>query len=104
MLEFIAKYWLECLFGLSVTAVGIGWKYLLKRIKKQEVVGKGVQALLRGQIIQLYNHYTEKGYIPIYGLENVTAMYEQYHVLGGNGAVTALVEELKELPRNPEQE
>ena len=61
-------------------------------------MGRGVQALLRDRIIQAYNHYTDKGYCPIYGLENVESMYRQYHALGGNGAITELVDRLKELP------
>ena len=72
-----------------------------------DAVALGVQALLRDRIIQAYNHYQEKGCCPIYGMENVLAMYKQYHNLGGNGAITELVEKLKELPTEaprPEEE
>ena len=64
----------------------------------------GSRPLLRDRIIQAYNHYTEKGYCPIYGLENVEEMYRQYHALGGNGTITELVERVKELPTQPKGE
>lgn len=57
----------------------------------------GVRSLLRKEIIDEYNHYMNIGYIPIYALENVVEMYKAYHRLGGNGACTKIVEELKEL-------
>lgn len=57
----------------------------------------GVRSLLRKEIIDEYNHYMDIGYIPIYALENVVEMYKAYHRLGGNGACTKIVEELKDL-------
>ena len=50
---------------------------LAEQRQKENAVGLGVQALLRDRIIQAYNHYTEKGCCPIYGLENVEEMYLQ---------------------------
>jgi hypothetical protein len=38
-------------------------------------------------------------HLPIYALESVLTMYEEYHNLGGNGTITQLVDELKELPK-----
>lgn len=68
------------------------------KIKRLGLVESAMQALLRDRIIQSYNHHMEKGYCPIYALESVNHMYEQYHALGGNGTVTRLVEELRRLP------
>lgn len=76
-----------------------------KRVKvdytKNEAVVNGVLALLRNEIINKYNHYMELEYIPIYGMENVLAMYHAYKALGGNGTVTKLAEALKQLPTEP---
>ena len=69
-----------------------------KKIKNQSAVQDGVRALLRDRIIQAHNHYAEKGYIPVYGMENVLAMYNAYHALGGNGTGTELYERVKKLP------
>lgn len=40
----------------------------------------------------------DKGFCPIYALENINALYAQYHALGGNGIVTEIIEKLKSLP------
>ena len=76
-----------------------------KRVKiddqKSDALMNGVQALLRREIIAEYNHYTEQGHIPIYGIENVLDMYNAYKALGGNGMATKLVEALKQLPTEP---
>lgn len=57
----------------------------------------GVRSLLRKEIIDYYNHYMDLGYIPIFAMENVIDMYRAYHRLGGNGTITKIVEELKDL-------
>ena len=58
----------------------------------------GTQALLRAQIIHIYNKYIEKGYVPIYERENVNELYEQYKNLGGNGTIKTLMQKLDDLP------
>ena len=50
-----------------------------------------------GPYLQAYYHYSERKWITLHGLENVNALYKEYHALGGNGAVTKLVEDLREL-------
>lgn len=72
-----------------------------KEAKKNAAVVDGVLALLRNEIINKYNHYTDKGYIPIYGMENVTSLYNAYRELGGNGTAAKLVDALRELPTDP---
>lgn len=98
MAEWILRYWIEALFGIITACLAVGYKKLCSKIKEQDCIKLGVQALLRDRIVQSYNHYMEKRYCPIYALENVIALYVQYHALGGNGAVTELVEKLKDLP------
>jgi hypothetical protein len=102
MKELIIKYWLQWVFGLIVAGMGAGYKVLAKRIQKQmqnqKALHDGTQALLRNEIIKEYDKYMDRGYIPIYAMENVSAMYDAYHALGGNGTITKLVEELKEIP------
>jgi hypothetical protein len=98
MQEWILRYWIEVLFGLISTGLFAGYRRLSSKVKEQDAIKLGIQALLRDRIIQSYNHYQEKGFCPIYALENVTALYTQYHALGGNGMVTELVERLKNMP------
>lgn len=66
--------------------------------RKNTALVDGVQALLRNEIIAKYNHYTDKGHIPIYGMENVLDMFNAYKALGGNGTAAKLVEAMRQLP------
>ena len=107
MLEFITQYWLETLFGgitLALSAVVNLLKCKVREnTKEQESIKLGIQALLRDRIIQAYNKYYDQEFIPIYGMDNVEAMYKEYHNLGGNGTVTKLVETLRDLPTEPKK-
>jgi hypothetical protein len=58
----------------------------------------GICALLRDRIIQGYNFYSGKGYCPIYAIENLTELYDQYKKLGGNGTISKLIDYIKALP------
>jgi hypothetical protein len=102
MTDFITEYWLQFLFGFILSGIGVAVKMLFKRFKctfaQFDALKLGMQAMLRNSIIEQYNKYIDKEFIPIYALENVTAMYTQYHALGGNGTITHLYEELLELP------
>lgn len=97
MTEFFVQYWLQVVLTLLTSGLTILGGMVL-------ALFSGVRALLRDRIIQAYNHYIEKGCCPIYGLENVEKMYKAYHLLRGNGTITRLVEELKQLPRACEEE
>jgi hypothetical protein len=98
MQEWILRYWIEVIFGLTSAGLIAAYKKLSRKVKEQDAIKLGIQALLRDRIIQSYNHYQDKGCCPIYALDNVTALYIQYHALGGNGTVTELVERLKDMP------
>lgn len=61
-------------------------------------VRKGVQALLRAQMINDYNKWSERGYAPIYARQNFENCWEQYHSLGVNGVMDDLHNKFLELP------
>lgn len=98
MVEWVLKYWLEVGFGLILAMVALIWRTVRRRMKEQDSIRHGLQALLRNEIIDKYNHYMEKGYCPIYAMDNLESMYREYVALDGNGTVPHLMEELKELP------
>lgn len=114
MLEWIAKYWLEVLFSCVSGFLLYCVRSLYHKQKEaernqramQEANNKGTCALLRDRLVQAYYHYFERGWITLHGLESVEKMYEEYHNLGGNGTVTKLMEDLRELPvmDNPPEE
>lgn len=103
MVEFIFKYWIEFLFGLVISGMGVFAKILYGQYLKNKAIAEGVQALLRNGIVETYNMWIEKDYCPIYARENAARMYVPYHVLGGNDIATDLIEDLKNLPTEPQK-
>lgn len=101
MIEFVIKYWMEFLFGLIISGMGVIGKILYSQHLKNKAIGKGVEALLRNGIVQSFNKWSVLGYCPIYARENALRMYEPYHKLGGNDVATDLIEDLKRLPTEP---
>lgn len=99
--KFIIEHWLHV--GLT-TVTGLLSAMVIKLQMRWKATEKGVQALLRNEIIKTYNHYMDKGYLPIHECDNVMHMFEQYEKLGGNGTVPGLVEKLKRLPTEDERE
>lgn len=74
-------------------------------MKEQEAVKEGLVAILRQTIYDNYNKWSERGYCPIYAMEVIKKVYEQYHALGGNDVGTELYERIKDLPTTlPEAE
>jgi hypothetical protein len=90
------------LFGIPaviLTAVIAGAKYMMAQIKG---VRRGVQALLRAEMIDMYNHYKEKGNAPIYARENFENLWQQYHALGANGVMDDIRARFMRLPTEAE--
>lgn len=102
MKEFIIKHWLQVIFSLMLSALGVVMRKITQGLKKerteQESIKLGVQAILRDRLIQSYNHYMEVGCCAIHDRDNIINMYNQYHNLGANGVVDCLIEKLLELP------
>lgn len=65
---------------------------------------KGVRALLRADLIRLYNKYHDDlGYCPVYVKQSLEDEYQQYHALRGNGVGTNLYNALMDLPTEPQE-
>jgi len=69
--------------------------YVYNRIKALQL---GVQALLRAQMVNDYNHYAEKGFAPIYARENFENCWQQYEKLGKNGVMRDIHDKFLALP------
>lgn len=94
--EWFAQYWLEMVFGFIIAGLGV-------TVKTVKCYRKGLQALLRSQMINDYNHYKEKEFAPIYARENFENMWEQYHNLGANGVMDDIHEKFMSLPTTKEE-
>ena len=108
----LSFYQILCLLAIpSLVAIlyGRGFAKLDKREKENEekiqkndeetrAVMLGVQALLRSEMISDYNHWSEKGYAPIYARENFENCWKQYHALGANGVMDDIHDKFMMLP------
>lgn len=91
--------WL-CLFSIPTILFAV-FKMLFTQIA---AVKRGLQALLRAQLIADFNKWSEKGYAPIYARENFENCWQQYHALGKNGVMDNLHVTFFELPIEPPDE
>ena len=95
--------WL-CLFSVPAL-LGAVFKYFYNQNKerKQELAALklGVQALLRAQLINDYNKWSEKKYAPIYARQNFENCWTQYHSLGANGVMDDIHDKFLQLPTEP---
>ena len=91
--------WL-CVLGVP-TVLAFLFKLVFNNIKGVKL---GVQALLRAQMIDDYNKWTEKGYAPIYARQNYENCWKQYHSLGVNGVMDDIHVKFLALPTDPPEE
>ena len=91
--------WL-CLFGVP-TICGALIKIVFNNIRGVKL---GVQALLRAQMIQDYNKWSDKGYAPIYARQNFENCWMHYHSLGANGVMDDIHIKFMELPTQPAED
>lgn len=91
MIEIICNYWLELL--LSIITSGVIYVF-------KEYIGlkNGLKALLRNEIVRIYETYSKLGFCPSYMKENVNEIYVNYHKLKGNGLATSMINEINKLP------
>ena len=93
MIDFITKHW------HLITAFFSALAFMFLQISAMR---KGIRALLRADLIRLYNKYhDELGYCPIYVKQSLEDEYQQYHALKGNGVGTNMYQALMSLPTEP---
>ena len=83
--------------GLSAASAFLYGSYKAKK-RENDALKIGMQALLSDRIIEAYNVYMEKGWIPIYALDSINDLYKSYEGLVQDDTVKGLMEQLKELP------
>ncbi len=104
MWDFIAKYWLEFVFGLIVAALSAGYAKISKRLKEEKVrntaIENGVRDILRMQILDTYDRCKAAGSISVSRKDAIDSAYTSYHALGGNGTITQVHNELMAMTIN----
>ena len=94
-MEFILDGILHYYLGFALAGLTGFVIYLFKYMRSLQ---RGVKAILRNNIIHVYNASTERGYMPIYEQDALNALYDSYKGMGGNGTIERLMEELERLP------
>ena len=61
-------------------------------------IENGMVCLLRKHLMDEHERWTEKGYITAKALESGLLMYKAYKMLGGNGMIDHMEDEIQELP------
>ena len=102
MLDFIAKYWLEVVFGIIVSGLTAGVTRINKKLKEErirnEAIENGVRDILRMQILDTYDACRAAGVISVSRKDAIDSAYSSYHALGGNGTITHVHSELMDMP------
>ena len=113
MPEWIVKYWVEWAFGAALTVLGFLIKHLFSKVKKEktarealeaqakaetEALKSGMRSLLRRQILADCKQAMVDGYCDETARDTITAMYDAYHGLGGNGPVSDAYNAMRALP------
>ena len=95
VVKFISENW-QLITFVSTCMIYLGRQVLATR--------KGIRALLRADLIRLYNKYHDDlEYCPIYVKQSLEDEYREYHALKGNGVGTNLYEALMDLPTEPKK-
>lgn len=96
------------MIGVPTLGAIVGW--LIKTVRadrkarkiETEALKKGVQAILRNQMINNYNKwYEDRGYAPIWVKENFENLWLQYEALGENGVMKGIHDKFMSLPTEP---
>ena len=93
--QFIAKWWLELVFGGAATAALGLYK---KATKRQKAIEDGVRDMLRLTILDNYERCKQAGVISVSRKDAMDSAYNSYHALGGNGTITQIHAEIMQMP------
>lgn len=92
-MDFMRQNWGWILsFGTFVLG---GFGYLFGQLR---ALKRGVQAMLRAQMIAEFNRWEEKGWAPVYAKDNFENLWQQYEKLGKNGVMANIRSRFLALP------
>jgi hypothetical protein len=103
------EYIITGLVSLAVTMLSFMLQSTIKenrRLKKlaeeqhmseYSAIREAILCLLRDRLIDMHRKYTQRGTIPMHGLQNWKSMHQAYTSLGGNGIIGHMDEEIAEL-------
>lgn len=106
MLDFIAKYWLEVLFGAITAGLGAAYGALSRKLKaeraKNQAIEQGLRGILRIQILDTYDKCKAEGKITVSRKDAIGAVYQSYTALcegaRPDDTIKTMYEEIVHLP------
>lgn len=69
-----------------------------QKSKHELAIENGILCILRKHLMDEHNYWVEKGYITATALESGLAMYGAYKMLGGNGMIDHMKDDIEDLP------
>ncbi len=85
------------LFGVPTALFGALMAYCVSKFKiystEQKAIKSGMQAMLRSDLINMYNKYKDIKKVPLYVKDNFENVWQNYHNLGANGVMDGIHEE-----------
>lgn len=69
-----------------------------RKTQHETAIENGILCILRKHLMDEHDFWTRKGYITPTALESGLAMYRAYKMLGGNGMIDHMEEEIQDLP------
>ena len=88
----------ELASGFLLFVVGFLVNALRSKNKDRESMRRGLLAIIRNDLILIHNDAVKKGSISFTQAENAREMFRAYTDLGGNGVITDMMKELRDLP------
>lgn len=100
--EWVLKYWVEVALGVVSGALAAAYRNLSKKVKKRAEEDKASReamlSLLDDRMGQMMELCKKAGHVTREQLRRYERMYNAYHALGGNGAVTIEHEQFSNIP------
>lgn len=69
-----------------------------RKTQHEMAIENGILCILRKHLMDEHNYWMEKKYITSTALESGLAMYGAYKMLGGNGMIDHMKDDIEELP------
>lgn len=101
MLETVMKYWVTWACGIIAGAFVlfrkkvVSWYQLRKQ--KREADEYADRYVLYLKLRELFKVAQEQGYITVADLDEAKTCYKHYHVMGGNGRATVMLEAMEDM-------
>lgn len=73
-------------------------KQAQQKTQHEEAIENGILCILRKHLMDEHSYWMDKKYITPTALESGLAMYRAYKMLGGNGMIDHMDEEIRALP------